>query len=136
VAHLYLDHDVSIRLAPPLGAAGHDATTARDAGLAQASDDAQLLAAWRQGRAFVTHNRMDCVLLHGAWRRWPPAWGVVAPPHPGILVLDRRPDAELVASLTALLGATPPAPLAGELYWWRAGRGWQRRAEDRWEPYP
>jgi hypothetical protein len=61
---------------------------------------------------------------------------VVAPPHPGVLVLDRRPDPELVATLATLLAADPFPALAGELYWWRVGRGWQRRAEDRWEPYP
>jgi hypothetical protein len=52
---------------------------------------------------------------------------VVAPPHPGILVLERRPDPELVAMLTAFLAADSFPALAGELYWWRVGRGWQRR---------
>lgn len=127
MARLYLDHDVSIRLAPLLRAAGHEATTARDVGLEHASDDAQLLVAWREARAFVTHNRKDYVLLDGAWRRWPPAWGVVAPPHPGVLVLDRRPDPELIAALAALLAADPPVQLVGELYWRRIGRRWQRR---------
>lgn len=69
MAHLYLDHDVSLRLAAWLRAAGQDVITARDAGLAQATDDEQLLTAAGQRRVFLTHNRKDYVLLHDAWRR-------------------------------------------------------------------
>jgi hypothetical protein len=136
VARLYLDSDVSRWLAPLLRAAGHDATTAHAEGRRGASDDEQLLFAAQEGRVLLTHNRADFVLLHGAWRRWPAAWGVAAPAHPGILVLDHRPEAELVGVVDAFVGGTPPAPLVGALYWWRGGSGWHRRAERRWEPYP
>ncbi len=73
---------------------------------------------------FVTHSRKDYILLDGAWHRWPPAWGVVATTHPGILVLDRRPEPVLVAALIGILTTEAPAFHDG-LYWWRAGRGWQ-----------
>ena len=133
MARLYLDSDVSIRLAPLLRAAGHDAVTTAELGQRLATDDEQLLFAVRQDRAVVTHNRKDFLLLHDAWRRWPPAVGAVFPQHAGIIVLDHRLDPELAPVLTAFLASA--APLTGALYWWRIGGGWQRRGERRWEPY-
>ena len=136
MVRLYLDSDVSIRLAPLLRAAGHDAATTEELGQRGATDDEQLLTAVRETRTVVTHNRKDFLLLHDAWRRWPAAVGAVFPSHPGILVLDHRLDPELAPVLAAFLAAAPPAPAAGELYWWRVGSGWHRRGERRWEPYP
>lgn len=59
MARPYLDHDVSIRLASPLWAAGHEATTARDAGLEHASDDAQLLPA-PGSRSYAATDSEEC----------------------------------------------------------------------------
>jgi hypothetical protein len=136
VARLYLDSDVSVRLAPLLREAGHDAATTEELGQRRATDDEQLLTAVREIRTVVTHNRRDFLLLHDAWRRWPVGLGAVFPAHAGILVLDHRLEPELAAALTGFLAVRPPAPLAGELYWWRVGSGWHRRGERRWEPDP
>jgi hypothetical protein len=136
VARLYLDSDVSRWLAPALRAAGHDTTTAHAEGRPGGSDDEQLLFAAQAGRVLLTHNRDDFVLLHGAWRRWPAAWGVAAPAHPGILVLDHRPETELTGAVDAFLGRAAPVPLVGALYWWRARLGWHHQLADRrWVPY-
>lgn len=135
MARLYLDHDVSLRLALPLREAGHDVITARDAQLVHATDDEHLLAAAQQRCVLLTHNRKDYVLLHDAWRRWPGAWGVTAPAHTGILVLDHRPERELAAAVGAILTSRAPAPLDGTLYWWRHRAGWHRQAPGRrWLP--
>jgi hypothetical protein len=138
VARFHLDHNVSRWLAPRLRTAGHDAVTARDAGLEQAGDDEQLLTAAQQVRILLTHNRRHYALLHDAWRRWPAAWAVAAPPHAGILVLDPADEDVLAAALLrAFLATAPPAPLANALYWWRSPGGWHRPLPDRgWEPYP
>jgi hypothetical protein len=137
VARLYLDHDVSLALAPLLRLVGHEARTAQELGLAQATDDEQLLTAAQQGRIFLTHNRKDYVLLNDAWSRWPRAWGVPAPAHAGILVLDHRPEPELATAVDAFLTTTPAVPLASALYWWRYRAGWHRQLADRrWVPYP
>lgn len=138
MADLYLDSDVHGQVAPLLRAAGHDAVTAADQGRRRASDDEQLLAAARQGRIVVSHNRKDFVLLHGAWRRWPPAYGLALPPHPGILILDQVSPRAVADAVVDLLAADPPVPLANALYWWRAASGsWHHQLPDRrWGPYP
>jgi len=136
VARFYLDHDVSLGLSPLLSRIGHDVRAAQEMGLAQATDDSQLLTAAQQGQIFLTHNRKDYVLLNDAWSRWPRAWGVSAPQHAGILVLDQRPELELATAVEALLTTMPPAQLANALYWWRYRVGWLYYLPDRrWVPY-
>ena len=137
MASFYLDHDVSLGLALLLRAAGHTSTTAQDVGLAQAADDEQLQTAAQHGQIFLTHNRKDDILLNDAWSRWPQAWGVPAPPHAGILVLDHRPEPELAAAVGAFLATAPAVPLTNALYWRRYRLGWYSRLPDRrWVPYP
>ena len=137
MASLYLDHNISLRLALPLRAAGHDVVTARDLGLTRLTDDAKLLSAVRVGRVLVTHNRRDFTLLHDAWLIWPAAFGLALPPHPGILVLDPAPRELLSAVLGAVLAAMPPTGLANGLNWWHGRQGWRWRIiGTRWEPYP
>ncbi|MGI8827950.1 MAG: DUF5615 family PIN-like protein [Chloroflexota bacterium] len=68
MAELYLDNDVSLRLAPLLRAAGHRVITTRELELADATDDAQLLTAAQQHWILITSNRGDFRLFHDAWR--------------------------------------------------------------------
>lgn len=108
----------------------------RDIRASRQTDDAQLLASARSDRVFITHNRRDFRLLHDAWLTWPAAFGVVLPPHPGILVLDDAPYDDLARVLVAFLVGTPPERLASEIFWWHRLDGWRRPAiEGRWEPY-
>lgn len=124
---LYLDNDVSFALASLLGAAGHAVATARGLGLAAATDDAHLLVAVRSAHLLVTHNRRDFVLLHDAWRRWPTAFGLALPEHPGILVLDHALPDTLFRAIVVPLAATPADVLHNELFSWRRSTGWHRR---------
>jgi uncharacterized protein DUF5615 len=136
LARLYLDHNVSQRLARLLRT-NHDVVSARDLGLTRLTDDAQLLAAVRDDRLLVSHNRGDFALLHDAWLTWPAAFGLALPPHPGLLVLDPAPHEALSDVLDAFLAATPPARLANETFWWHHRNGWRRRIIGTgWEPYP
>jgi hypothetical protein len=143
VARFYTDEDIPLALGPLLAAGGHDVVTTRALGRAGVHDGDQLLFAARDGRALITHNEADYVLLHqawqlwaGAWRNWPPtapgAPMAAAPGHGGILVLPqahslaravrlerwRQAIEELVAS---------GRPLDNELYAWRLAR---------WDRYP
>jgi hypothetical protein len=131
VANLYLDHDVSIHLEPILESNGHHALTALEAGLGSGDDDEQILLAATQRRVLLTHNRKDYVLLHNTWRRWPESWGVSAPPHPGILVLDHAPVPDIATAVEAFLTRYPAVPLVNALYWWRRHSGWHHRLPDR-----
>lgn len=134
---LYLDHNVSLHLAPPLRAVGHDPIMARDLGLTRLTDDAQLLSAVRAGRVLITHNRRDFTLLHDAWLTWPVAFGLVLPPHPGILVLDPAPHEMLSEAVDAFLAAAPAPGLANAIFWWHRRDGWRRRIIGTgWEPKP
>ncbi|MGD2049783.1 MAG: DUF5615 family PIN-like protein [Chloroflexota bacterium] len=56
---LYLDEDVSVIVAELIRARGFAVLTTRDAGQRQKSDAEQLAFAISQGRAIVTHNRVD-----------------------------------------------------------------------------
>jgi Uncharacterized protein conserved in bacteria len=58
-ASLYCDQDVPVLLAELMRAHGFNAITTRDAGLLGAEDPDQLAYAVANGRAFVTHNRID-----------------------------------------------------------------------------
>jgi hypothetical protein len=124
VVAVYLDADVSVRLAPLLTAAGHDAVTADQEALKYVRDSAQMLAAWRRGRVLVTHNGKDFPDHHEAWQTWPPAWGLTGPSHPGVIVLAHVAEESLAAALDAFFAAGHP--LADRLHRWRPSDGWSR----------
>ncbi len=63
---LYLDHDISYRLAEQLRTRGHDAVGAWEVGNAGLDDPAQLEYAASQGRVLVTCNARDFV-PHYIW---------------------------------------------------------------------
>ncbi|MFQ5814191.1 MAG: DUF5615 family PIN-like protein [Anaerolineae bacterium] len=64
---LYLDHDISYRIAEQLRARGYDAIGAWEAGNAELHDQAQLKYAADQGRVLVTCNAQDFVPLYPEW---------------------------------------------------------------------
>jgi hypothetical protein len=65
MAQIYLDEDVLEALATLL--IGHGAATTRGEGRKDTPDYAQLWHATLQRRFFLTQNRKDYLLLHGAW---------------------------------------------------------------------
>jgi len=64
---LYLDHDISYRIAEQLRARGHDAIGAWEVGNAELPDQAQLEYAAGQRRVLVTCNTQDFVPLYLEW---------------------------------------------------------------------
>lgn len=132
----HLDSDVSLLLAPLLRNAGHTVATARQLGLATATDDAQLLAAVQHGRMLVTHNRGDFTLLHDAWRIWPTTFGLALPAHPGILALDHASPHLLFHAIDELIAATTASSRLNEMFWWRTRGDWSRRSVGAgWTPF-
>ena len=61
---VYIDEDVHVLVGELLSAKGFDALTARDAGMLQASDDAQLEFAARNQMVILTHDYSDYLDLH------------------------------------------------------------------------
>jgi predicted nuclease of predicted toxin-antitoxin system len=64
---LYLDEDVTDRLASLLRERGYDATSALGMGKAGLTDHEQLVFATRLGRAILTSNHRDVVALARCW---------------------------------------------------------------------
>lgn len=70
---------------------------------------------------FVTLNRKDYLLLHGAWRHW-----AVARQHGGILILPHVPRSALpvLAGSIETLIAQPSRTRENTVYSWTASAGW------------
>jgi hypothetical protein len=60
---LYLDEDISPKVAEILRKKGLEAVSAHETGMLEASDDEQLAFAASEGRAMVTRNRDDYITL-------------------------------------------------------------------------
>jgi len=127
VADFYLDHNVAVELGDRLRELGHIVRTADELGRAAATDDDHLLFTSEQNWIFVTNNKKDFTLLHGAWMRWSAAWAV-SHRHAGILIMPQEGPGPLPRTVVAqaiddLLRSG--APLANECYEWRRSSGWQ-----------
>ena len=81
---VYTDEDVHVLVAELLRSKGFHAITARDAGMLQASDDAQLEFAARNKMVILTHDYLDYLNLH---RRYLDE-GVT---HSGIMIVRKFP---------------------------------------------
>jgi hypothetical protein len=126
VPDLYLDHDVSARVAVLLQATGLDVPTAYNTGAAQAHDGEQLWLSTNMWSApIITHNGKDFRLLHQAWQLWARVWAV-SQEHAGILVLPHAPPAQSVQRLREFLNTG--RTVRNTLYFYRPPRGWERFA--------
>lgn len=130
MATLYLDHDVPLQVAHLLGNSGHFVMTARALDLDAASDELQLLSAYRNRAILVTRNRKDFLLLHRAWLTWSHEWGASAT-HSGIVLVPHQYEGEdwtppLVSSRILML-LMEGLPRENELYHWQR-TGWTRAA--------
>jgi hypothetical protein len=124
VADFYLDHDVSIHVAPELRALGHLVVTSRARGQESAPDPQQLLTATDNGWILVSHNRKDFELLDDAWHIWAARWAITES-HAGILILPHGPAAQSAQLVDEFVRAHS-VPLAGETYKYRLPSGWVR----------
>jgi len=78
----YLDEDISPKVAEKLRSKGIDAVSAHEQGLAGAADEELLKAAAVEGRALVTRNRDDFIMLTARFfETFQPHCGLVVVPH-------------------------------------------------------
>jgi len=66
---LYLDEDMSSRVAQALRERGHDVISSHEVGNDGLSDEEQLQYATEQGRHLVTYNCRDYIVLADCWYR-------------------------------------------------------------------
>ncbi|MHB8645566.1 MAG: DUF5615 family PIN-like protein [Thermomicrobiales bacterium] len=116
---VFLDENVSVKVAIRLRDAGQDVMTVDDIGLKGAHDEEHLFFARDQGRVFVSHDG-DLYLIHRSLRRW----GVAAM-HSGILI---TPDTLGVAQEAWALDifASSELPTANVHYYWDERVSWVR----------
>ncbi len=101
---LYLDHDVSYRLAEQLRAQGYDAVGAWEVGNAGLDDPAQLEYAASQGRVLVTCNARDFVPHYLVW------WNA-GRHHSGIVTSQQLEFGEMLRRLVCFVEAVTAAEM-------------------------
>jgi uncharacterized protein with PIN domain len=108
---LYLDEDVTTKLARELRRLGYEVVTTQEAGQRQADDDSQLAYAANHDLALVTYNQGDFCSLH---RRY-----VIAERrHAGILIASRKIGlGETLRRLIRLLETVPAEELRDQIRW-------------------
>jgi hypothetical protein len=108
---LYLDEDVTTKLARELRRRGYQVVTTQEASRRQASDDSQLAYAAAHNLALVTYNQGDFCLLH---RRYLDA----GHSHAGILIASRKVGlGETLRRLIRLLESVPVEELYDQIRW-------------------
>jgi predicted nuclease of predicted toxin-antitoxin system len=93
---LYLDHDISYRIAEQLRARGYDAVGTWEVGNAELPDQAQLEYATGQGRVLVTCNAQDFAPLYLEW------WNA-GRHHSGIITSEQLEFGEMMRRLLRFL---------------------------------
>src|SRR2546430_1649394 len=93
---LYLDEDVDVLVAQLLRARGFVAITTREAGQLGKTDEEQLAHASRDGKALLTHNRVDFEALARLYYE-------SGKTHYGIILAARHPAHEVVRRLLLIL---------------------------------
>ncbi len=101
---LYLDHDISYRMAEQLRARGHDAIGAWEVGNAELPDQVQLEYAAGQGRVLATCNTQDFVPLYLEW------WNA-GRHHSGIITSEQLEFGEMLRRLLRFLETAPAAEM-------------------------
>lgn len=93
---LYIDADITPRLARALCARGYDAISAHDVGMAEASDEEHLAFAAGQGRALLTCNARDFTpLFEDFW--------LAGRDHSGVIVSEQLEAGEMLRRVLRFL---------------------------------
>ncbi len=93
---LYIDADITRRLARALRERGYDVLSAHEAGNADASDDEQMVFAANQGRALLTCNAGDFTAIFEDY------W-YTDREHSGVIVSEQLELGEMIRRVTRLL---------------------------------
>ena len=93
---LYLDEDISPKVAVILRKKGMDALSAHEAGMLEASDEEQLAFAAADKRAMVTRNRDDFITLTVQFFE-------ALKPHKGLIIVPHTIPGSEFSNLAALL---------------------------------
>jgi len=108
---LYLDRDVTKKLAKDLRNRGFDTLSTQEAKMDRASDREQLEFAAGQQRAILTYNISDYAALHREWKG-------AGKKHGGIIISEQFPDkryGELLRRTLKLLDTLTADELRGTL---------------------
>lgn len=95
---LYIDADISRKLAQVLRGRGFDAVAAREVGMAEASDDEQMAYAAAEGRAILTCNAQDFTPIFRAY--WQSGRN-----HSGVIVTQQLGFGEMLRRVIQFLDA-------------------------------
>lgn len=93
---LYIDADITPKLAGALRERGHDAVSAHEIGKAEVSDEEQMAFAAEEGRALLTCNAQDFAPLFEAY------W-LAQKAHSGVLVSQQLELGEMLRRTEAFL---------------------------------
>lgn len=107
---LLLDEDVRVVLGEILRQRGYDAIHVLEVGRAGRSDPEQLAYATSQGRAILTHNIRDYILLDKQYREQ-------SREHAGIIVSDQIPLRELLRRTLRFLSHHTGEELRNKVMW-------------------
>lgn len=107
---LYLDEDVSDRVASALRLRGFDVLSAHDVERWGLSDQEQLRGATAEGRCVFTFNAPYFCRLHTEWMRQDQE-------HCGIIVSDQLPIGEVTRRLLRLLNSISADEMRNQVYW-------------------
>ncbi|MBI5664776.1 MAG: DUF5615 family PIN-like protein [Nitrospirae bacterium] len=106
---LYLDEDVSVRIAANLKNRGFDVLHAVEAGLMGASDEEQLNKAVAEQRTFLTHNKKHFVILYEKYIS-------SGKDHFGIIVAGRKRNSlETIKRLLDIIQTFSPEELENQI---------------------
>lgn len=97
---LYIDADITPRLARELRSRGYDAISAHEVGQAQASDPEQMVFVAREGRTLLTCNARDFTpIFQDYW--------FAGQQHSGVVVSEQLELGEMLHRVVALLEGVP-----------------------------
>lgn len=106
---LYLDEDVSVKIAVNLKNRGFDVLHAVDTGMLSASDETQLNKAISEKRTFLTHNKKHFRILHDQYI-------ASGKKHFGIIVASRKRNSfETIKRLLDIIQTFSPEEMENQI---------------------
>ncbi len=106
---LYLDEDVSVKIAANLRNRGFDVLHTVEAGMLSSSDEEQLKRAVLEKRTFLTHNKKHFRILHDRYL-------ASGKKHFGIIIASRKRDSfETIKKLLNIIQTFSPEEMENQI---------------------